>query len=65
MPSRYSTTRRRYDIEVEMESSLSVREADEFLFELAGGGHLTVGREGGAPVYALLGSLGKREAEGS
>ena len=51
--------------EAAMGSSLSVREADELLSELAGGGHLTVGREGGALVYALPGSLGEGEIEGS
>lgn len=51
--------------EVAMQSSLSVREADELLSELAGGGHLTVEREGGALVYALPGSLSEREIGGS
>ena len=51
--------------EAAMSTSLSVREADELLSELAGGGHLTVEREGGALVYALPGSSGEKELEGS
>ncbi len=47
---------------VAMATSLSVREADALLSELAGGGHLTVEREGGALVYALPGG---REIEAS
>ena len=46
-------------------TSLSVREADALLSELAGGGHLTVEREGGALVYVLPGSPGGKEIEGS
>lgn len=51
--------------EAAMRSSLSVREADELLSGLAGGGHLSVEREGGALVYALPESIGEREIEGS
>lgn len=51
--------------EVAMATSLSVREADEMLSELAGGGHLAVEREGGALVYALLRNSGAKELEGS
>ncbi len=50
--------------EVAMATSLSVRKAEELLSELAGGGHLTVEREGGALVYALPSSSGERELEG-
>ncbi|MGB3635816.1 MAG: hypothetical protein WA982_17400 [Rubrobacteraceae bacterium] len=49
-------------VEAAMATSLSVREADELLSELAGGGHLTVQRDGGALVYALPGG---REIEES
>jgi hypothetical protein len=45
--------------EAAMETSLTVREADEMLPELANGGHLLVGREGGALRYSLP---GRREA---
>ena len=51
--------------EAAMATSLSVREADELLSELAGGGHLTVEREGGTLVYALPGGPGERELEES
>lgn len=51
--------------EAAMQSSLSVREADELLSELAGGGHLIVEREGGALVYALPGSPGGEEIGGA
>lgn len=47
---------------VAMATSLSVREAGALLSELAGGGHLTVEREGGTLVYALPGG---REIEAS
>lgn len=39
--------------EAAIATSLSVKEADGLLSELAGGGHLTVEREGGALVYEL------------
>lgn len=39
-----------------MATSLSVREADKLLSELAGGGHLSVEQEDGTLVYALPGS---------
>lgn len=39
-----------------METSLSVREADEMLKDLASGGHLDVRVRGGAIFYALWGS---------
>ncbi len=45
-------------VEAAIATSLSVKEADELLSELAGGGHLTVEREGGALVYALPGDSG-------
>ncbi len=51
--------------EAAMATSLSVREADELLSELSGGGHLTVEREGGALVYALPGRSGESEIEES
>lgn len=51
--------------EAAMATSLSVREADKVLSELAGGGHLMVEREGGALVYALPGSSGEEELEGA
>lgn len=51
--------------EAAMATSLSVVEADGLLSELAGGGHLTVEREGGALVYVLTGSFSEREIEGS
>lgn len=41
--------------EAAMETSLTVREADAMLSELAGGGHLMVERRGGALFYALPG----------
>jgi hypothetical protein len=39
--------------EAAMETSLTVREADEMLSELAGGGHLAVEGRGGTLFYAL------------
>lgn len=39
--------------EAAMETSLSVKEADAMLSELAGGGHLSVEREGATLIYAL------------
>lgn len=39
--------------EAAMETSLTVREADAMLSELAGGGHLTVESDGGSLVYSL------------
>ena len=39
-----------------LETTLTVVEADRMLGELAGGGHLSVGTEGGALVYSLPGS---------
>jgi hypothetical protein len=36
-----------------METSLTVREADQMLSELAGGGHLAVESKGGSLFYAL------------
>ncbi|QIN82069.1 hypothetical protein GBA63_05000 [Rubrobacter tropicus] len=39
--------------EAAMETSLTVREADAMLSELAGGGHLAVESRGGALFYAL------------
>lgn len=39
--------------EAAMETSLTVREADGMLSELAGGGHLTVESDGGSLVYSL------------
>src|SRR5215204_1254280 len=41
--------------EAAMETSLTVREADLMLFELAGGGHLSVESAGGTLCYALPG----------
>lgn len=41
--------------EAAMETSLTVREADRMLSELAGGGHLMVENRDGALVYALPG----------
>ena len=38
-----------------METSLTVREADRMLSELAGGGHLSVERAGGTLRYSLPG----------
>jgi hypothetical protein len=46
--------------EAAMETSLTVKEADRMLSELAGGGHLTVESTGGALRYSLP---GKRVAE--
>jgi hypothetical protein len=39
--------------EAAMETSLTVREADQMLSELAGGGHLAVESKGGSLFYAL------------
>ena len=39
-----------------METSLTVREADRMLSELAGGGHLSVESAGGTLRYSLAGS---------
>ncbi len=39
--------------EAALETSLTVREADEMLSELAGGGHLSVERSGGTLRYSL------------
>ena len=39
--------------EAALETSLTVREADEMLSELAGGGHLAVESRGGSLFYAL------------
>lgn len=39
-------------------TSLSVEEADRMLSDLAGGGHLSVEREGGSLVYSLPGEAG-------
>ena len=44
--------------EAAMETSLTVREADKMLSELAGAGHLAVERRGGALFYALPGRGG-------
>ena len=41
--------------EASMETSLTVREADKMLSELAGGGHLAVESRGGALFYSLPG----------
>jgi len=41
--------------EAAMETSLTVREADKMLSELAGGGHLAVESRGGALFYSLPG----------
>jgi len=41
--------------EAAMETSLTVREADKMLSELAGGGHLAVEGRGGALFYSLPG----------
>ncbi len=41
--------------EAAMETSLTVREADRMLSELAGGGHLTVESRGGSLFYSLPG----------
>ncbi len=41
--------------EAAMNTSLTVKEADRMLSELASGGHLRVESEGGALFYALLG----------
>ena len=38
-----------------METSLTVKEADRMLSELAGGGHLSVGSAGGTLHYSLPG----------
>jgi hypothetical protein len=50
--------------EAAMETSLTVREADKMLSELAGGGHLTVEGRGGALFYSLPGRGGP-ELEGN
>ena len=50
--------------EAAMETSLTVREADRMLSELAGGGHLAVESRGGALFYSLPGRGGP-ELEGS
>ena len=51
--------------EAAMETSLTVREADQMLSELAGGGHLTVESKEGSLFYALPrrrgGEIGSRE----
>jgi hypothetical protein len=47
-------------LEAAMETSLTVKEADRMLSELAGGGHLTVESTGAALRYSLP---GKRVAE--
>ena len=44
--------------EAAMETSLTVREADRMLSELAGGGHLAVESRGGALFYSLPGRGG-------
>jgi hypothetical protein len=49
--------------EAAMETSLTVREADRMLSELAGGGHLAVESRGGALFYSLPGRGGP-ELEG-
>lgn len=49
--------------EAAMETSLTVREADGMLSELAGGGHLAVESRNGALFYALPGA-GSREELG-
>ncbi len=49
--------------EAAMETSLTVREADQMLSELASGGHLRVESEGGTLFYALPGRR-EREIEG-
>ncbi len=49
--------------EAAMETSLTVREADKMLSELAGGGHLAVESRGGALFYSLPGRSGP-EIEG-
>ena len=49
--------------EAAMETSLTVREADRMLSELAGSGHLRVESEGGTLFYALPGRRG-RQIEG-
>ena len=41
--------------EAALETSLTVREADEMLSELAGGGHLQVESQGGSLYYSLPG----------
>lgn len=46
-----------------METSLTVREADDMLKELASGGHLDVRVRGGAIFYSLWGSEGLEERE--
>lgn len=40
-------------VEAAMDTSLTVKEADGMLSELAGGGHLEVGSDGGSLVYSL------------
>ena len=50
--------------EAAMETSLTVREADRMLSDLAGGGHLTVEGRGGALFYSLPGRGGP-ELEGN
>ena len=49
--------------EAAMETSLTVREADQMFSELASGGHLRVESEGGTLFYALP-SRREREIEG-
>ena len=49
--------------EAAMETSLTVREADRMLSDLAGGGHLAVESHGGALYYSLPGR-GDPELEG-
>jgi hypothetical protein len=48
--------------EAAMETSLTVREADQMLSELAGGGHLAVESRGGSLFYALP-NRGNRELD--
>lgn len=51
--------------EAAMSTSLSVKEADGLLSEMAGGGHLLVEREGGALIYMLPGGSDEKAVEGS
>lgn len=50
--------------EAAMETSLTVREADQMLSELAGGGHLAVESRGGSLFYALPGRSDRGLEEG-
>ena len=50
--------------DVAMNTTLTVREADQMLSELTGGGHLRVERRDDALYYSLVGRYGPREMGG-